>query len=351
MKIIHTADIHLGSKINSFPKDVSMARKEEVRNSFKRMVEYATNNDVKVILISGDLFDSDKPLVKDKEFFYSVVSNNPQIDFIYLKGNHDIFSEAKQLDNLKTFTTEWSTYRYGNVVISGVEMVKENATSIYSTLKLDDKDLNIVMLHGEVGDTSGLYKINLSKLRSKSVDYLALGHYHTNLFEKLDDRGIYAYSGCLEGRGYDETGEKGFVLLDVADKIDYKFIPFSQTSISLLSVDVSNLKDAYEIYLNSKAVGNFDKNGIYRLELTGELNANLDGVEKDLQKYLSGEALYIDVKDLTRKKIDVSLYEGDSSLKGEFVRLVYKAEHLTDEEKSKILAYGLKALSGVEVDL
>ena len=77
----------------------------------------------------------------------------------------------------------------------------------------------------------------------------------------------------------------------------------------------------------------------------------MDGVEKDLQKYLSGEALYIDVKDLTRKKIDVSLYEGDSSLKGEFVRCVYKAENLTDEEKSKILAYGLKALSKVEVDL
>lgn len=351
MKIIHTADIHLGSKINSFPKEVSIARKEEVRNSFKRMVDYANSNGVKAILISGDLFDSDKPLVKDKEFFYSVVSNNPKIDFIYLKGNHDILGDAKQFDNLKTFTNEWSSYQYGNLLISGVEMVKENATSIYSTLNLDGKYLNIVMLHGEVGDSSGLNKINLSKLRGKNVDYLALGHYHTNLFEKLDDRGVYAYSGCLEGRGYDETGNKGFVLLDITDKIDYEFIPFSNNKISLLTVDVSSLKDAYEIYLNAKAVGNFDKNGIYRLELVGELNATLDGVEKDLQKYLSSDALYIDVKDLTRKKIDVSKYEGDSSIKGEFVRSVYKAEHLTDEEKSKILAYGLKALSGVEVDL
>ena len=351
MKIIHTADIHLGSKINSFPKDVSASRKEEVRNSFKRMVEYAISNDVVAIIISGDLFDSDKPLVKDKEFFYSVVANTPQIDFLYLNGNHDILGDAKQLENLKTFTSEWSTYRYGNVLISGVEMVKENATSIYSTLNLDENDINIVMLHGEVGDTSGLHKINLSKLRAKNVDYLALGHYHSKVFEKLDDRGVYAYSGCLEGRGYDETGEKGFVLLDIDNKIDYQFIPFSQTNISLVSVDVSDLKDAYSIYLNAIKVGNFNKNGIYRLELTGELSANLDGVEKEIQKYLSNDALYVDVKDLTRKKIDVSLYEGDSSIKGEFVRSVYKAEHLTDEEKSKILAYGLKALAGVEVDL
>jgi DNA repair exonuclease SbcCD nuclease subunit len=170
VKIIHTADIHLGSKINSFPKEVSIARKEEVRNSFKRMVDYANSNGVKAIIISGDLFDSDKPLVKDKEFFYSVVSNNPKIDFIYLKGNHDILGDAKQFDNLKTFTNEWSSYQYGNLLIFGVEMVKENATSIYSTLNLDGKYLNIVMLHGEVGDSSGLNKINLSNFTFEFID-------------------------------------------------------------------------------------------------------------------------------------------------------------------------------------
>ena len=82
MKIIHTADIHLGSKINSFPKDVSTVRKEELRNSFRRMVDFAKQNGVQVVLISGDLFDGVKPLVKDKDFFYSVVQNNPDIDFL-----------------------------------------------------------------------------------------------------------------------------------------------------------------------------------------------------------------------------------------------------------------------------
>ena len=35
---------------------------------------------------------------------------------------------------------------------------------------------------------------------------------------EIDERGKYAYSGCLEGRGFDETGDKGFVLIDVNDK-------------------------------------------------------------------------------------------------------------------------------------
>ncbi len=351
MKIIHTADIHLGSKINSFPKEVSASRKEEVRNSFKRMVEYANLNDVKVILISGDLFDGIKPLVKDKEFFFSVVQNNPNIDFLYLKGNHDLLTDGKNFSNLKTFSTEWTYYRYGNVCISGVEIIKENATSIYSTLSLSDNDINIVMLHGEVGDSFGVDKVNLSKLRGKNVNYLALGHYHSNLFEKLDDKGVYAYAGCLEGRGYDETGDKGFVLLDVRDKLSYEFIPFSKRKISLVKVDATSLKDAYSIYLNAKAVANFDKNGIYRVELFGEIDAGLDGVCEDVKKYLSQEASFIDVKDHTKKKIDISKYSDDASLKGEFVRLVYSDKTLIDDEKAKIISYGLKALAGEEIDL
>ena len=315
------------------------------------MVEFANSNDVKVILISGDLFDGGKPLVKDKDFFFSVVQNNPNIDFLYLKGNHDLMLDGKEFSNLKTFTDNWSYYRYGNICIAGVEMIKENATSIYSTLTLSDNDINIVMLHGEVGDTCGVDKVNLSKLRGKNVNYLALGHYHSNLFEKLDDKGVYAYAGCLEGRGYDETGDKGFILLDVTEKFSYEFVPFSKSKISVVKVDVTSLKDAYSIYLNTKAVANFNKNGIYRIELIGEVDANLEGIAEDVKKYLSQEASFIDVKDLTKKKLDISKYEGDKSLKGEFVRIVYGEQTLSDEDKFKIISYGLKALAGEEIDL
>ena len=90
MKIIHTADIHLGSKMDSkYPRELVQKRKEELRNTFLRMVEYAWKNGVKVILLCGDVFDSDTPLKKDKDFFYSVIKDHSSIDFIYLKGNHD----------------------------------------------------------------------------------------------------------------------------------------------------------------------------------------------------------------------------------------------------------------------
>ena len=84
MKFIHSADIHLGSKNDSrFPKEISDEIKAGLRSAFKGMVEYAKASGVFLILFSGDVFDSDRPFKKDKDFFYSVVKNNPEITFLY----------------------------------------------------------------------------------------------------------------------------------------------------------------------------------------------------------------------------------------------------------------------------
>ena len=120
------------------------------------MVEKAAGYGAKVIVLAGDVFDSDRPLKKDKEFFYSVVKNNPDIDFLYLRGNHDnLESCSEDLDNLKTFTGEWSGYSYGNVEFYGLETAAENYSSMYSSLKLDPAKINIVILHGQKSDSVG----------------------------------------------------------------------------------------------------------------------------------------------------------------------------------------------------
>ena len=133
MKLIHCADIHLGSKIEAkLSTEKANIRKKEVRSAFVQMVEQAKENDVKAILISGDLFDSDRPLQKDKEFFYSVVKNTPGIDFLYLRGNHDSKESytVYDLPNLKTFNNVWQKYCYENVCISAIEIQPENEISI-----------------------------------------------------------------------------------------------------------------------------------------------------------------------------------------------------------------------------
>lgn len=351
MKIIHCADIHLGSKIDSrFPKEISELRRAEVRSSLKRMVDYAAQNGVKAVLIAGDLFDGEKPRTKDKDFFFSIVERNPSIDFFYLRGNHDEQGEHGEYPNLKTFSKEWKSYSYGGVTVSGIETAGENASSLYSTLSLREGNLNIVTLHGQISPSSGVDKVNLGKLRGKYIDYLALGHIHEHSEGRLDERGAWAYSGCLEGRGFDETGKKGFILLNIEEKITAQFVPFSENPIEKRELEVSGLTDAYAVERLARRQIDFSPSTVYRLELVGEVDAQADELAGDLQKLLSSSCLYLSIKDRTVKKIDVRAYDDDKSLKGEFVRTVYASNAFSDDEKAKIIAYGLKALAGREVD-
>ncbi len=345
MKIIHCADIHLGAKMDSFPKEVAEKRKTEVRNSFLRMVNYAKAEGVCAVLLSGDIFDRDKPFKKDVDFFYDVVASHPEIEFFYLRGNHDFEGSARELENLRLFSTQWSSYLVGDVVVSGIELSKENKRAYYSSLALDEKKCNIVMLHGQLGE-----EINLTKLREKGIDYLALGHIHEYAEGAIDGRGRYAYSGCLEGRGFDETGVKGFVLLDVDEGIESGFIPFSAREIVKAQVDVSSLQEGYAMAKRVKEQVGFQKENVYRVELVGEVDLEVDEFAADVERYLFAECAYLSVKDCTKKKLDYSAYALDKTLRGEFVRGVAELPDYTEEEKAQIIAYGLKALAGREVD-
>ena len=352
MKLIHSADIHLGSRIDSkFPREVSEKKREEVRNTFRRMVEYARDEGVTAILLAGDVFDSDKPFKKDKEFFYSVVEKNPEIDFFYLRGNHDGEGERREFFNLKTFGEEWCTYAYGNVTVSGIETVAGNAISLYSALTLDPGQTNIVMLHGQIADAAGADKVHLASLRDKHIDYLALGHVHSYAAGVLDDRGTYVYSGCLEGRGFDETGEKGFVLLEVGENgISHVFHPFCERVITRLEVDITGCDGAYSVFSHVRSLLE-DPDGIYRIELIGEMDVQVDELERDVKKFLSDLCLFVDVKDKTRRRVDIDAYLGDLSLAGEFVRRVFANEAYSEEQKAQIVGLGLRALNGNEVEL
>lgn len=351
MKIIHCADLHLGSKIESKLMKISSDRKTEVRNSFSKLVDYAEKNEISIILLSGDVFDSDKPLKKDKEFFYNVIKENPNIDFIYLRGNHDSYELYNEnISNLKTFDNTWKCYQYGDVCISGIEISKDNYASLYSTLNLNVNNVNIVMLHGQISESIGIDKIKLAKLRNKNIDYLALGHVHSYQKDKLDDRGIYAYSGCLEGRGFDETGPKGFIVLNIENKkIFPEFIKFCYRTINEVEIDISNYKTISEI--NKNIISKLkSKNDIYRIILVGDISYDLEINEYDIKSYLS-DYYFVDVKNKTQRKIDISKYQNDLSLKGEFVRSVYYRNDLTNQEKEDIISLGLRTMEGREVDL
>lgn len=362
MKIIHCSDLHLDSKMETnLDSKKAKERRDEILMTYQDMVKYAEKNKVKVILIAGDMFDKKNVTTKARNIVLDSINSHPDIDFVYLKGNHDETSFISDLEsipsNLKLFNSkEWTTYNYENITISGIEFGKVSDYEIYTNLILNKNDINIVVLHGQEVQYDKKDKteiINLKSLKNKNIDYLALGHFHQYKQDKIDGRGIYCYSGCLEGRGFDECGEKGFVLLNIDEeskKIETEFIPFASRRLYELDIDISETMTTTDVEKKIKdTVKDIGKENLVKIILTGKVDIDSERDIDYLEKKYSDSFYFIKVYDNTSLAIDYMTYENDASLKGEFIRLVLR-QKISEEDKRKIITTGIKALSGEEVN-
>lgn len=383
MKIIHCADLHLDSKLNTnLGGAKKRERKAELLNTFTRMIDYAVKNDVRAVIIAGDMFDKKNVSVTARNTVSQAIISNPDITFYYLKGNHDADGFLNQLevipDNLKLFADTWTSYELCgddkamemspskdnthvnrcNVTITGVELNKDNSSYIYSALVLDNDKINIVVLHGQESNYAVKNKvenISIGDLKNKGIDYLALGHIHSYKEEILDTRGVYCYPGCIEGRGFDECGEHGFVLLDIDEEkgsIQRSFVPFAKRRLHTVYADVTGCMTTPDISEVIKGVldrENIPETDMVKLVLTGKVDALC---EKDISVLLSqfqGDYYFLKIYDETSLAVDFNEFRHDESLKGEFVRTVMDDDSLTEEMKAEIIRCGVFALSGEEI--
>lgn len=364
MRLIHCADLHLDSKMTAnLSKEQARERKAELLNTFVRMVKYGEEQKVKAILIAGDLYDTRNISAAAKNVLQDTILSHPDIEFYYLRGNHDgesFLSAWNPLpENLKLFSKDWTTYVLGeqeNITISGVELSRDNTNTIYNTLVLKPECCNIVMLHGQEVETNASGKeetISLRRLQHKNIDYLALGHVHEYREGALDSRGVYCYSGCLEGRGFDECGEHGFVLLNVDEqtgKIEREFVPFASRRLYEVFVDVTGSMTTSMIAQKvGLALEAYSPDSLVKLVLVGEVDVACEKNLDFLQKQFEDSFYFFKVLDETKFQVDYQAFALDASLKGEFVRQVMGAEDISSQDQMEIVRYGIQALAGEEL--
>ena len=362
MKLIHCADIHLHSSLNThFSVQQAKERNGELLSSFINMVEYGSRHGVSVILIAGDLFDTASIPQSLQNSLITVIRSHPDMTFFYLRGNHDenqmLDGRWQQLDHLHGFESDvWTTYRIPlkehSLTITGMELSDHSA---FDNLQLKTEDINIVMLHGQIrdyGKRDGC-SIPLQKLMYRNIDYLALGHIHSYEQGLLKPAGTWCYSGSLEGRGFDEQGEHGFVMIDVnAEKrsVSSTFIPFAQRKVHLIKVDVSACESKLEMVQKAKEMITPEmKNDMVRIVLCGNVDISFDTDIITMEKLLEDTCWYVEVKDETKLIVNYEEYAKDRSLKGEFVRQVYEDPSLDSAMKAEIIRCGIAALSGEDL--
>lgn len=371
MKIIHTADLHLDSSMKTYLEgDKAIKRKDELTLNFSRLCENAQDLGVKAIIIAGDLFDTRSVAKKVAGIVLTQINKYKDIQFYYLRGNHDresfisfIRGNGEVPSNFHMFEDTWTSYVLNpdtdgkKIVLYGAEF-NNNSSSLMKLFNADYNDINIVTLHGQENEYVGkdtTETVSIAELRGKGIDYLALGHVHEYKLKTLDSRGVYCYPGCLEGRGFDECGDHGFVLLDVDEKtgdIIPQFIDFAYRKLHTVDVDITGLDSSGEIIEKVRseiASKRYSPRDMIKIRLTGSVDENAEVNESLISEMFRDDFFFVKTKNESVVSVDYMKYALDESLKGWFIRLVQNSEEMDEETKGQVVRMGLRALSGEEI--
>ena len=146
MKILHTADWHLGKRLDRF------SRLEEQVLVMNEIVEIADEQKVEMVLIAGDLFDNFNPSVEATELLYKTLkqlSLNGKRPVIAISGNHD---SPNFIDAPNPLARECGIILIGhpNAKINDFELEHfkiANSKEGFLELQLKNQDFPIRILH------------------------------------------------------------------------------------------------------------------------------------------------------------------------------------------------------------
>jgi DNA repair protein SbcD/Mre11 len=117
MKILHTADWHLGKRLQEFP------RLEEQKLVLEEIIQIAEQEQVDLVLLAGDIFDSFNPSHDAVELLYRTLrrlSNNGKRPVIAISGNHDSTQFVEAPDPLAREMGIFFYSRYDTTITKGI---------------------------------------------------------------------------------------------------------------------------------------------------------------------------------------------------------------------------------------
>ena len=348
VKILHCADIHLDTVFSFLTPEAASIRREDLRSSFAKITELTKDNDADMLVISGDLFDS----ADVSRYTLNFVLNKLKAlekDVYICAGNHDPKTADSYLnimefgDNVHVFSGSLEWIEKDEYDIYGISFTESIAgDSFLAGFKVKNPDkINIMVMHGDF--TSEDYNlITKTQMADSGIDYLALGHIHKH--EIIKSGGCTAvYPGSPEGRGFDETGEKGVVLAEVSKaESDIRFIPTARRKLHEIEIDVTG-KTSYDEITAVILTHITEKNDLYKIILCGESSFDID---KDVLSD-SVDAFFVKIYDKTSPETDLEKEAEEFTLKGLFIKKAMAEIKSSDDEISKMaFKIGMNAIGG-----
>ncbi len=354
IKLLHSADWHLDSPLNGHREEAALHK--ALLQIPDRIADVCRRESCDILLLAGDLFDG-KP---SAESIHAVklALQEVGIPVFISPGNHDFCSpdslwlQESWPENVHIFTgagMESVSLPELDCRIYGAAFQDSSSGALLKGFHAEGPErYHIALVHGDpTGAKETPYNpISPAQIAASGLTYLALGHIHgANI---LQEKGVpYGWPGCPMGRGFDETGEKGVLLVTVEDTAQPRFLPldtprFYDWEAEILTDPASAIAELLP------ATGNDHH---YRITLTGEA----ESVDLAALAARFSQFPHLQLRDHTVPVTDLWSAMGEDSLEGLFFKMLHdRLANGNEAEQSQILLaarIARKLLDGRKVKL
>ena len=348
IKILHSADWHLDSPLQGrLPQQAELLRRELLQIP-DRVAALCREENCDLMLLAGDLFDGAYSQQTYRAVYDALQSVN--VPVFIAPGNHDYICPdspyEKELwpENVHIFKKqqiEWVDLPALGLRVYGAGFQSMDCPGLLEGFQAEG--FAVGLFHGDPTQVNSPYNpITKTQTAQSGLAYLALGHVHKGDGLRAGDT-LCAWPGCPMGRGYDEQGEKGVLIVTLEDTVQTRFVSLEGPRFFDVSVDF-----APGIGSVLPAVANHD---FYRVTLTGEA----EKVDLEALRAQFGAFPNLVLRDQTHRPVDLWQSVGEDNFEGVYFGLLQGAlAEANPEEKEKILLaakISRKILDGQEVIL
>ena len=348
LRLLHTADVHLGARHTDLGERAAVLRERQF-TAFRATIDLAVVEAVDLVLIAGDLFDSNTQPRRSVERVAAELARlaKASIRTVIIPGTHDVYDGASiyrsyDLAAMARTSAEWVvvlTPEQPNVWLPSLDAVVHGR--VFNTKRgpkspLDGFDARsdrratwrIGMVHGALaipGKTDGDEVVfSEDEIARTGLDYLALGHWHSAI-EGRAGNVTYAYSGAPEPVAIDQDGAGQVLIVTLDDRggrhqvsIEPKRV--GQTRSEKLDLDVSGIPSQPALI---DTIGRHaDSNLVLDVRLTGFLPDTLDVDLDEVERALAPGFLRFRIRDASIPAMPEGVAPPPDTVIGAFVRNV-----------------------------
>lgn len=329
-RLLHIADVHLGARHQDLGPAAAQQRERQF-SAFRRAVDLALQERVDLVVVAGDLFDSNDQPRRSVERAAGELGRlvGASIPAVLLPGTHDCFESASIYrafdmaalagaypgsDAVVVLTPQRCsvTYRGPRIrvegfVVDGKRASRDPLAGMGATLAAEAAEhpgtWGVGVIHGSLAIPGRVEQDEVlfteAEIARSGFDYLALGHWHS-FRQGRAGRTTWAYPGAPEPVAVDQDGSGGVLIVALEEaggerRVSIERREIGRTRFRKLQLDAATIRSQDELCRRLAELR--DPDLVLDVRLVGVSAPTLEIREEEVESEVGGSFLRFRFRD------------------------------------------------------